>query len=408
MTACCRCRICGGNAQQFLDLGRQPLSNTFRAPDTTDSEYSFTLKVCRCDNCGMVQLVDEVPRDEMFTAHYPFFTSSSTHMTEHFTRTAHRLCEQYCSDVDPFVIEIGANDGTMLSTFAKAGIRHLGVDPAGIPGERAAERGVLMLHDFFEQRTAVTIRAEHGPADLVFAANTLCHIPYLDDVFRGIDTVLSNSGVFIFEDPYIGDIISRTAFDQIYDEHFYFFSATTVDLMAHNWGFELIDIDRFGVHGGEVRYTLARKGRRARKDAVDMHIRHELALGLGAFDVFAAFADRVRDRRDRLVDMLYSLTSSGKSIAGYAATAKSATLLNYCGIGPNLLPVIYDTTPEKQGLLTPGSHIPVAAFPGPDDKLPDVYLLLAWNHAEEIITKEDTFRKSGGRWLHYVPDVMLK
>lgn len=400
------CRICGGQTQQFLDLGDQPLSGTFLSPTATVPEFFYQLRVCRCQECGMVQLVDEVPRDRMFTPHYPFFTSSSARMSKHFTLTAKFLYSAYCEEEDPFVIEIGANDGTLLTTFADEGVRHLGVDPAGLPGERAAERGVTMLHDFFEERTAAQIRDAHGLADVIFAANTLCHIPYLDNIFRGVDTILAPKGVFIFEDPYLADILRLTSFDQIYDEHFYYFSASSVDKAARCWGLELIDVERLPVHGGEVRYTLARRGQRPRADAVDALIQDEQNLGLDNFATFTDFAARVQDRRDQLVAQLRELHESGMNIAGYAATAKSATLLNYCQIDKNLVPVIYDTTPEKQGLLSPGAHIPVAAFPESADT-PDVYLLLAWNHTEEILAKETEFKAKGGRWLRYVPDVTL-
>ena len=401
------CRVCRGRTDQFLDLGRQPLSDRFVLPLATEPEFFFDLRVRGCADCGMVQLADEVPRDRMFTADYPFFTSSSSGMVDHFTRTAHRLIDEFCQVDDPFVVEIGANDGTMLETVASRGIRHLGVDPAGLAGRRAQDRGVAMLLDFFEARTAQQILVEHGHADVVYAANTMCHIPYIDQVFHGLDALLAADGVFVFEDPYLGDIIRLGSFDQIYDEHFYLFSASSVDALAKRWGMELIDVERLPVHGGEVRYTLARAGRHQRRDSVDALIREERDLKLHDLEGLMQFAAEVADRADRLVACLEDLRAQGLRVAGYAATAKSATVLNYCGIGSDLLPVIYDTTPEKQGLLTPGTGIPIAPFPAAGDDLPDVYLLFAWNHAAEIMAKEKDFVQRGGRWLGYVPEVAL-
>ncbi|HZL04604.1 MAG TPA: class I SAM-dependent methyltransferase, partial [Coriobacteriia bacterium] len=251
------------------------------------------------------------------------------------------------------------------------------------------------------------IREQHGRADVVYAANTLCHIPYLDEVFTGLDTLLTQDGVLVFEDPYLGDIVRIGSFDQIYDEHFYFFSATSVSRIVDRWGFSLVDVERLPVHGGEVRYTVARTGRRAPSAAVVAMVQEEARSGLHDPAVLTAFADEVQARRVQLRDLLRSIRSEGREVAGYAATAKSATVLNYCGIGPDLLPVVYDTTPEKQGRLTPGSHIPVRRFPDNVADYPDYFLLFAWNHADEVMEKEQEFAARGGRWIRYVPRVFV-
>ena len=400
-----RCRCCDDATTEFLDLGRQPLSDSFRT-EVPDDEFCYDLRVAQCDTCQMVQLVAEVPREQMFTSDYPFLTSTSSGMVRHFTATATWLRQTWASGPDPFVVEMGSNDGTMLATLAELGVRHLGVDPAADAGVDAAARGVATLTDFFEARTALAIAAEHGPADVVFAANTLCHIPYLDEIFAGLDALLRPDGVFVFEDPYLGDIVRLGSFDQIYDEHFYLFSATSVARLAARHGFELVDVAPLPTHGGEVRYTLARTGRQPVSPAVTDLIEAEVHSRLHDLDTLRGFAAEVARRRGELVARLTEFRDAGVRVAGYAATAKSATVLNYCGIGPDLVPVVYDTTPAKQGRLTPGSHIPVRPFPALDDA-PDVYLLFAWNHAEEIMAKEEAFAKRGGRWLRYVPDVTV-
>jgi methylation protein EvaC len=295
----------------------------------------------------------------------------------------------------------------MLSALAERGVRHLGVDPAGNLVGESHELGVQAIATFFEARSARDIREQHGCADVVYAANTLCHIPYLDEIFTGLDALLAPEGVFVFEDPYLGDIVRIGSYDQIYDEHFYLFSATSVARIAARWGFELVDVERLAVHGGEVRYTLARFGSRPAASAVAELIAEEAAQGLHDLDVLRAFAAEVAGRRTELVKLLESLAADGKRVAGYAATAKSATVLNYCGIGTELLPVVYDTTPEKQGRLTPGSHIPVRSFPTDSADYPDYFLLFAWNHADEVMAKEQEFAARGGRWIRYVPDVSL-
>ncbi|MFF9472744.1 methyltransferase domain-containing protein [Streptomyces roseolus] len=401
------CRICEGPVKEFLDLGRQPLSDAFPEPGGTEGEFFFRLAVGLCASCTMVQLVEEVPREKMFREDYPYHSSGSSVMRAHFEATARRFLETELTGPDPFVVEIGCNDGVMLRTVSDAGVRHLGVDPSAGVAEVAREKGVRVRTAFFEEATALDIAATEGRADLVYAANTLCHIPYLDSIFRGLDALLKPDGVFVFEDPYLGEIVDRTSFDQIYDEHFYFFTARSVQAMARGFGFELVDVERLPVHGGEVRYTVARRGARTPSDAVDALLVEEETRRLADPATLDRFADAVARTRDELVALLERLRDEGRRVVAYGATAKSATVANYCGFGPDLIAYVTDTTPAKQNRLTPGSHIPVRgpeAFSAP---YPDYALLFAWNHAEEIMAKEEDFRAAGGRWILYVPDVHL-
>ncbi|MFE0788372.1 methyltransferase domain-containing protein [Streptomyces mutabilis] len=399
------CRVCAGPLTEFLDLGTQPNSDAFPRPDETDGEFFFRLAVGRCASCTMVQLMEEVPRERMFHRDYPYHSSGSSVMREHFENTARLLLATEATGPDPFVVEIGCNDGVMLATVGAAGVRHLGVDPSQGVADEARAKGVRVRSAFFEESTALGIAADDGRADVVYAANTLCHIPYLDSVFRGLDALLKPDGVFVFEDPYLGEIVERTSFDQIYDEHFYFFTARSVRNLARRHGFELVDVARLPVHGGEVRYTLARRGTRVPTPAVAELLAEEESRALADPATLERFAADVRRTREELVALLTELRGQGRRVVAYGATAKSATVANYCGIGPDLVSAVYDTTPAKQGRLTPGSHIPVhpsEAFGAP---YPDYALLFAWNHAEEIMAKEREFRAGGGRWILYTPAV---
>lgn len=399
------CRICSADVQPFLDLGRQPLSDAFRLPDDTSPEFTFDLVVGSCDSCRMVQLLHEVPRERMFRADYPFSTSTSARMSAHFRATADQFLRETLHGGDAFIIEVGCNDGTMLESIAAAGVRHLGVDPSSDVLAAARSRGVQTEAAFFEASTAKDIAAEHGLADVVYAANTICHIPYLDSVFEGLDHLLKPDGVFVFEDPYLGDVVAKTSFDQIYDEHFFLFSARSVQTAASVFGFELVDVERLGVHGGEVRYTVARSGARPPSVAVADLVAEEAARDLHAPATLDAFAAAVAANRDALVGLLRLLKQEGRTVVGYGATAKSATVTNYCGIDRDLVTFVCDTTPEKQGRVTPGAHIPVRPPEAFADPYPDYALLFAWNHADEIMAKESRFRDAGGRWIRYVPIV---
>ncbi|WP_130395782.1 class I SAM-dependent methyltransferase [Nocardiopsis dassonvillei] len=399
------CRVCEGTVTQFMDFGRQPLSDAFRAPDDTSEEFFYRLAVGLCPDCQMVQLMEEVPRERMFHEGYPYYSSGSTVMRSHFEATAEKLLAEHLTGSDPFVVELGCNDGVMLETVARAGVRHLGMEPSGAVAEVARGKGVRVRNAFFEKATALEILAEDGPADVVYAANTFCHIPYVHSVLEGIGELLSPGGVFVFEDPYFGDVSEKASFDQFYDEHFFLFTAASVRNMARRFGLELVDVERLPTHGGELRYTLAREGSRAASPAVEAILEEERKRELTSPESLASFADRVRGNCDRLVEELRSLRDQGLRVVGYGATAKSATVLNFCGIGPDLLEFVCDTTPAKQGRLTPGSHVPVRDHGAFTASYPDRALLLAWNHAEEIMAKEEGFREAGGRWIHYVPDV---
>jgi methylation protein EvaC len=401
------CRVCGGAVSPFLDFGRQPLSDRFLRPEETDEQFFFRLAVGCCAECTMVQLLEEAPRELMFNEGYPYYSSGSSVMRKHFAETAHELLARELNRADSFMVEIGCNDGALLGTISEAGVRHLGFEPTGV-GEVAKAKGVRVRAEFFEAQTAARVRAAEGCADVIYAANTICHIPYLDSVFAGVDALLGPSGVFVFEDPYLGDIVRQTSFDQIYDEHFFLFSARSVLVTARRFGFELVDVRHLPVHGGEIRYTLARAGARTLSSSVGALLAEEDRQGLADVATLRRFAADVAKIREDLVVLLTRLRDEGRLVVGYGATAKSATVTNYCGIDQSLIPYICDTTPAKQGRLTPGMHIPVRPSEGFSDPYPDFALLFAWNHADEIIAKEQAFRRSGGKWIIYVPEVHLK
>ncbi|GAB2737882.1 class I SAM-dependent methyltransferase [Amycolatopsis magusensis] len=405
MRATSQCRVCAGTVHEFFDFGRQPLSDAFVDRAGAAEEFSFRLATGICASCSMVQLMEEVPREEMFHEDYPYLSSGSAFMREHFGRLAERFRTSELAGPDPFIVELGCNDGIMLKHLADAGIRHLGVEPSGRVARLAALKGINVRNDFFEESTAKSILAAEGRADVIYAANTLCHIPYIASILRGVTTLLAPDGVFVFEDPYFADIVERTSFDQVYDEHFFFFTAQSVQAMAEHHGLELVDVERLPVHGGEVRYTLALPGSRSPAPAVAGLRAEERTWRLSEFETLQRFGARVRENCEELVLLLTRLRDQGKRVVGYGATAKSATVLNYCGIGPDLLAFVCDTSPTKQGKLTPGSHIPVRPPGEFTESYPDYALLLAWNHAEEIMAKEQGFRDAGGKWILYVPEV---
>lgn len=402
-----RCRICGGALREVLDLGRQPVSNAFAKREDADKVPFFRLAVGLCTSCTMVQQLETVPPNDMYRADYPYRASGSLVIRRHFEDVARHIIETCPGGRDGFVVEIGSNDGVMLKTLSAAGMRHLGVDPAASAGEVARSQGVNVRTDFFSAPTAAEIRAEYGQANLIFSANTFSHISYLDSIFEGVDTLLAPDGLFVFEDRSLADILRHNYFDQIYDEHIYLFSVGSVQAMAAHFGFELVDAEHLPLHGGSIRYTVARKNTREPSPAVEKFLAQEKADGLSDESAFVRFSGEIDRIKKDLVSLLRDLRSDGQRVVGYGATSRSATVLNYFGIGADLLPFVCDSTPEKQGRVTPGSMIPVCPPDAFSDPFPDYALLFAWNHAEEIMAKEHLFQDKGGRWIIYVPQVHI-
>jgi methylation protein EvaC len=352
------CLICRNGVKPFMSFGRMPIANGFLTRDQFAEERFFPLEAGFCPTCKMVQLTELVDPREMFHEHYAFFSSTSSRMTAHFDALAHHIMATNFGP-DPFVVEIGCNDGVLLRHVAAAGIRHIGVEPSANVAAAARAKGVNTLTEFFSESLADRIVQEHGHADVVAAANVLCHIPALNGAVAGIARLLKRSGVLIFEDPYLGDIIERTSYDQIYDEHAFYFSVTALDYLFAQHGLEIVDVEPQSTHGGSMRYTVAHRGQHAVTERTAAQRAREDALGLSDQDTYAAFRQRVQQSRVELMALLRKLQHGGRRVAGYGATSKSTTVTNFCGITPDLIEFISDTTPIKQGKFSPGTHIPI-------------------------------------------------
>ncbi|MGI5186158.1 methyltransferase domain-containing protein [Dactylosporangium sp. CA-152071] len=407
MTPLRTCRVCQGSVRQVLDLGRQPSANAFLPPAAVADEVFFHLAAGVCETCTLLQLMDETPSGLRYRDSYRYEASGSKGAQAHFARVAEHFLAEELTGKDAFIVEIGCNDGVMLDSVARAGVRHLGVEPAKGVAKLAEARGVTITNEFFGPSSAVDIRQLHGAADVIYGANTICSIADITGLMRGVNTLLSADGIFVFEEPYAGTVVTGRAFDQIYDEHVFYFSVRSVMVMAERFGFELVDVDHVAQHGGELRYTLARTGVRTPSPMVEKQRRVEMEADLTDSDMLQRWSTAVHDTRNDLVALLRGLRADGRRIAGYGAPAKATTVTNFCGIGPELLPFVCDSTPGKQGRLMPGSHIPIVSPDAFRDEYPEYVVLFAWNHADEIIAKEQAFRDLGNKWILYVPDVRI-
>ena len=401
-----RCKICDSKTQTIISLGKMPVSNAF-TKNPNKKEYTFTLSVVFCPKCYMVQL-GEVPKPEvMFNPNYAFFSMTSRIMGEHFKDVADEIINRLKGSKDTFVVELGSNDGIMLQHIKKAHIKHLGVEPAENVAKIAKKQGISVLQKFFDDKVAREIEIKHGRADVIFSANSLLSIEELNRTFEGFALLLKDNGVLMFEDPYMYDIVTLTSFDQIYDEHIFFFSGHSVKELGAFHGLQLVDMKHQNVHGGSMRYYLKKGSNNKIGTHVKKYIDLEKKAKLNTIKGYLQFRDKVNKICTDLKKTLLKLKKHGYAIGGYGATSKSTTLFNYASIGPELIDYITDTTPTKIGTFTPGVHIPVKDREHFLQNKPPYTLLLAWNHQKEIFEKEKDYRKNGGKFITYFPNIKI-
>ncbi|MDO8733413.1 MAG: class I SAM-dependent methyltransferase [Actinomycetota bacterium] len=400
------CRSSGTPLTVVLDLGQQPLGNGFRDPEDDSHEYTFWLRCGYSEESRLFQLIEQPDPAMMFHDDYAFRSSTSAGMRAHFQAHAERVIEQgWEGTADPFIVELGCNDGIWLRNFAERGIRHAGVEPAKGPGQAASAVGVQVVPEFFSAELGARLAAENGPAELIYAANVMCHIPDIRGVAEGAVALLSDDGLLVFEDPYLGDVIRLGSYDQIYDEHVFLFSALSVQSIFEDFGLELVDVEPLATHGGSMRYSLGRRGRHQPSASVALILEAERAQALDRTATFLEFAERVRASAAALRAALIQARGDGRSVAAYGATSKSTTIYTYAGITSEHIDYILDNTPNKIGKVSPGAHIPVVAESEFELRRPDVTFLSAWNHQNEILQRHSWYAKQGGVWLTHVPDV---
>lgn len=395
------CRSCGGNWLPILSLGATPLANgLLRKEDLDRPEPRFPLELAFCTHCSLAQITETVPPDAMFRD-YPYFSSWSDTMLAHAADLTTRLIRERGLGPGSRVVEAASNDGYLLRNYAAAGIEVLGVEPARNVAAVARERGIPTIEEFFDHHLAATL----PQADVFHAHNVLAHVPDLNGFVAGIHAVLGPGGVAVLEVPYVGDMLQYCEFDTIYHEHLSYFSLSALDRCFAAHGLRIWDVERVPIHGGTLRIFAGRDATApARSDAAAALLDHEREIGLTTPEPFHAFAERVGEIRDRLVQLIRRLADEGATIAAYGASAKGSTLLNYCGIGADSLAFVVDRSAQKQGRYTPGTHLLIEAPERLLAEQPDYTLLLTWNFAEEILTQQAEYRRRGGRFIIPVPE----
>jgi methylation protein EvaC len=400
------CLACGSTVETVLDFGKMPIANGFLHEEDFPDEFFHHLQICFCPDCSMVQIAETVDPVMQYHENYAYFASTSSRMRTHFNAAAIQIRSLLKHRADPFIVEIGSNDGIMLQRFAKDGVRHLGVEPSQNVANEAVRNGVSTQCSFFDESTATEILRKHGPADAIYGANVVTHIPDIHSVMAAVEILLEDDGYFILEDPYLGDVLEKTAYDQFYDEHVFYFCLSSLQNLLGKHGMTIVDVEPQQVHGGSMRYFAMKKAKPSTYRLETLQ-RREKDLGLSQAATFRGLNDRISASKDQLVTILSNLNRERKRVVGYGATAKSSIVTNFCGIGPDLIEFISDTTPIKQNKFSPGTHIPVKPYDAFVEDYPDYAVLFAWNHGGEILAKEEPFLKQGGRFITFVPDVRI-
>ncbi len=402
-----KCRVCDALIESFMSFGSMPIANSFLTPDEFEKEYFFDLDPAVCPECHTFQIMEVPDPSKMFHNHYAYFASTSEVMTKHFKRLSERIISNLLYSDNPFVVEIGSNDGIMLQNFANAKIRHLGIEPSTNVAEASRDKGINILCDYFREDIAEQIIESHGLADIFIATNTMHHISDINTVIAGIKKLLKPKGIVITEDPYLGDMIKLVSYEQIYAEHNFIWSITSLNNAFGRYGMEVIDVEPNEHHGGCMRYFLGHVGAHRHSQSLVKYLKKEKELGLDRIETFERFRKKCEISRNQIMNHLDDLNAKNKRVVGYGATAKSSTLINYCGINKEHIEFICDSTPIKQGKFSPGAHIPIKSEEYFQKHYPDYAFLFAWNHSNEIISKEKEYRLQGGKWIQYLPSFLI-
>tara|TARA_B110000438_G_scaffold300939_1_gene354537 strand:+ start:488 stop:1672 length:1185 start_codon:yes stop_codon:yes gene_type:complete len=393
----------------ILDLGEQPPANSLINKSQLDTiEPKFPLRLFWCGDCFLVQLLDIVNKEHLFK-HYLYMTSASKPIVDHFKKYALDIFNEFLNKQEnSFVVEIGSNDGSLLKEFKKLGSSILGIEPASNLAKLANDSDITTLNNFFSLDDAKKI-VESKNASLVVANNVIGHIENLHELIEGIKILIGEQGIFIFEVPYLLDLVKKLEFDTVYHEHLSYFSILPIINLIERFNLEIFDIQKQSVHGGTIRIFVSKKNNFKIKDNVKKFIKLEYEFGINNIKTYEKFSDDIQNLKNNIVKLLQKLKNEKKSLFGYGASAKGNVLLNYCNIDYNILDYIIDTTPLKQGKFTPGTHIPIFSPEKISDKgNNDVGLLLAWNYESDILEKEKNFRSKGGKFLIPIPFPILK
>ena len=390
----------------FLNLLRQPITNSYLAnikSSTLKKEFFYNLSIVFNYSNYLVSIKKPVSPKSQYTDTYAHRASQSKTMNLSFKKIADKLKKKYKPTLS---MEIGSNDGVFLKNFNKKEI--IAVEPCKNLAKITNKKGYFTYDMFWDVKLAKKILKKKGSVDLIYSANTISHIPNLKEVFKAISICLSDNGVFVFEDPYIGSVLKNNSYDQFYDEHVHVFSLMAISNLLKIHKLKIVDTEILTTHGGSIRFYVAREDSKHKTSgSVKKIYNSEVNKKLNKFSTYKKFSYRVQKKKKKLIKLLKELKKKNKKVISYGATYKSATIFNYCNIGSNLIDFVIDTTKNKQGKYTPGKHLEIKAPCNMIEKKIDYVFLGAWNFKKEILKKEKKYLNYGGKFITHVPYIRI-
>jgi hypothetical protein len=406
MTLITQCRICSNpHLQPILSFGCTPLANSLLTKEQLEQpEKVYPLEVVFCSRCTLVQITETVDPAVLFS-HYLYFSSFSDTMIAHAAALAQYLIHWQKLNQESLVVEIASNDGYLLKNYVTQGIPVLGIEPAQNIAKVADERGIDTIAEFFDLELSQLLASEGKRADIIHANNVLAHVADLNGVVAGIAVLLKETGLAVIEVPYVKDLLDHTEFDTIYHEHLCYFSFTALDYLMRQHALYIVDVKPTSIHGGSLQIYISHQN--TPSQAVVQLLKQEKDWGVDKLSSYTQFSEKVASLRQDLSALVTQIKNQGRTIAVYGASAKGSTLLNYFGLDKNILDFVVDRSTAKQGLYTPGTHLPIYAPEKLLEAWPDYVLLLTWNFAEEILNQQAAYRQQGGKFIIPIPEVKV-
>lgn len=408
----CSCAFCDSTKMsEIMDFGKVALAGAFLMPDQFAEERTFPLRLYFCHDCHAVQVIDKIPADVLFQRYF-YFSSSIGTLRDHFQQYATEVTSRFLTPGTATVLEFGCNDGVLLRPLADQGIRTIiGVDPAANVVATIDDPRVTVVNDFFTENVARRVVAEHGKVDMIMANNVYAHIPDIQGTTRAVAEALNDDGVFVFEVHYLGKVINEMQYDMVYHEHLYYYSLLSAMNHFERYGMMVFDIKPTPVHAGSMRFYVCKKGSKhstSVSDAVKTLEAEERANGFNRYETFQRYSSTVAEHKVQLLALLRKLREQGHTIAGYGASGRANTMIQYCGIGHELLNYMIDDAPAKAGFYTPGSHLEIHSSSLLSHGMPPDYLLIfAWSFFDEIRKRNSSYLGKGGRMILPLPNISI-
>ena len=387
-----KCKVTGEKIPIIFNFGKMPIANNFSKK--VDKSNLYQMRIAFNESNGLFQLVSAPKPKKLFNDHYAFMSSTSNSMKIHFKNIANNI--KKIMKKDSKIMEIGCNDGIFLENFKN--FDHLGIEPSKNVCNISKSKKLKVLNSFFNKKL-IDQKKIHNKFNIIFAANVICHIPNILDLFKCVEATLKNEGLFIFEEPYLGAMLQKTSYDQIYDEHFYMFSANSIISILERFNLHLVKAERIPTHGGSMRYYVKKTKIPKISKALQKILKYEKKIKISKIETIKKFAKNCLNSKKRILKILNKIKKRGKTVYGYGATSKSTTILHFCKVGNNSIKGIFDNTPTKIGKYFPGKKIKIIDYKEFKKIQPQYCFLFAWNHFKEIFNKE---QKNQIKWLCHI------